>query len=371
MAEEFSEKTEEATPQRRQEAHKEGRVPRSQELTTAMLLLGSALVLTGVAPHVASRMMALMGKSLSVAGEFTLTNEGIIKGAQQLGWNVLGTISLITLAMAAIALAINAVQARGVLSTTPITPKWDRINPLTNAKRIFGKQSLIELLKALLKVVIVGAVIYGVLKSTAIDHIMATAQQSPAALLEIIRRYTVKLLMLSGLAYLGLAAADYFWQYWQFMQQLRMTREELKQELKNSEGDPLLKQRMRSMARNMARRQMFRDVPKADVVIVNPTHRAIALEYDPLKAPAPIVLAMGQRKVAERIKKIALEHGVPVIENRPLAAALISTARVGMMIPAELYVAVAEILAFVFRQRSKQGAHTGYRPISRLIGGEA
>ncbi|HET6407395.1 MAG TPA: EscU/YscU/HrcU family type III secretion system export apparatus switch protein, partial [Chthoniobacteraceae bacterium] len=174
----------------------------------------------------------------------------------------------------------------------------------------------------------------------------------------------------TGLAYLGLAGADYFWQYWEFSQQLRMSREELKQEMKNSEGDPLLKQRMRSMARNMARRQMFRDVPKADVVIVNPTHRAIALEYDPLKAPAPIVLAMGQRKVAERIKKIALEHGVPVIENRPLAVALVTTARVGMMIPAELYVAVAEILAFVIRQRNARGMRRAYQPISHLVGGE-
>jgi len=177
------------------------------------------------------------------------------------------------------------------------------------------------------------------------------------------------------LSYLGLALADYLWQYWQYTQQLRMTKEEVKQEMKNAEGDPLVKQRMRSMARNNARRQMFRDVPKADVVIANPTHRAIALQYDPTVAPAPIVLAMGERKVAERIKQIAFAHGVPVVENRPLAIALIKYARIGTMIPAELYVAVAEILAFVIRQRNERASRysnnlsmPAYRPISHLVG---
>ena len=134
-----------------------------------------------------------------------------------------------------------------------------------------------------------------------------------------------------------------------------MTKEEVKQEMKNQEGDPLLKQRMRSMARQKARRQMFRDVPMADVVIVNPTHRAIALQYDPTRAPAPIVLAMGQRKVAERIKAIARESGVPMIENKPIARALVAKAKVGQMIPSELYLAVAEILAFVIRRRILRG----------------
>jgi flagellar biosynthetic protein FlhB len=174
--------------------------------------------------------------------------------------------------------------------------------------------------------------------------------------------------MTAGIAYLGLALADYLWQYWQYVKELRMTKEEVKQEHKNSEGDPHLKQRMRAVARSMARRQMFRDVPKADVVIVNPTHRAIALQYDALQAPAPFVLAMGERKVAERIKKIALDHGIPVIENKPLAIALLSSARVGMMIPPELYLAVAEVLAFVIRQRRARDGAWGYRPISRLVG---
>jgi flagellar biosynthetic protein FlhB len=251
-------------------------------------------------------------------------------------------------------------------------PNWERINPAANVKRIFGVQSLVELVKALVKVVIVGLAIHSVLGADTMAEIVTTAQQSPMGFLHVIQHYAVKLIMTAGLAYLGLAVADYGWQYWQFVKELRMTKEEVKQEFKNSEGDPHLKQRMRSLARNRARRQMFRDVPKADVVIVNPTHRAIALKYDILQAPAPIVLAMGQRKVAERIKAIALAHGVPVIENRPLAIALISSARVGMMIPTELYLAVAEVLAFVIRQRRTRGSQwAGYRSINYMVGEHA
>jgi flagellar biosynthetic protein FlhB len=371
MADDYGEKTEEATPRKLQEAHDEGRIPRSQELAVALLLLGTALVLAVVIPGVAHQMMLMMGSLLASAGDSVFSNAGTIKLTQMIGWRMLGTVALVSGSMAGISLFVSAIQARGVLSTKPLMPNWERISPLANAKRMFGMQSLIEIAKAIGKVVIVGFAIRSALNGEAMTHILATAQESPRGFLEVVQHYTVKLVLAAGLAYLALAIADYLWQYWQFTKQLRMSKEEIKQELKNSEGDPLLKQRMRSMARNMARRQMFRDVPKADVVIVNPTHRAIALEYDPIKAPAPIVLAMGQRKVAERIKLIALEHGIPVIENKPLAIALLASARVGMMIPAELYIAVAEVLAFVIRQRNERRPKWGYQPISWLVGGKA
>jgi len=368
MADDFGDKTEDATPKKRQEARDDGKIPKSQELSVALLLLGAALVLTTIVPGVASKLMEMMGSSLSSAGDPAFTGEVAVHQVQTMGWRTLGLIASITGAMAAISLVVNAAQARGVASTKPLMPDFNRINPATNFKRIFGTQSVIELLKSLLKLVIVGFAIHAVVGAETINQIVATAQQSPAALLEVIRHYSVKLLMTAGLAYLALAGADYAWQYFQFLKQMRMSKEEIKQEYKNSEGDPHIKQRMRSMARQNARRQMFKDVPKADLIIANPTHRAIAIKYDPMAAPAPLVLAMGERKVAERIKKIAYEHGIPVIENRPLAIALIKNARVGMMIPAELYLAVAEVLAFVLRQRQERGANAGYRPISHLVG---
>jgi flagellar biosynthetic protein FlhB len=163
----------------------------------------------------------------------------------------------------------------------------------------------------------------------------------------------------AGMAYLVLAAGDYLFQWWQHEKSLRMTKEEVKLESKQNDGDPQIKQRRRQIARSYARKQMMADVPKADVIIINPTHIAIAIKYDPTLAPAPIVLAIGQRKVAERIKEIARQAGVPMIENKPLARALLKTAKVGTLIPYELYMAVAEILAFVLRTRGTRGSWEG------------
>lgn len=368
MSEQQGEKTEEPTPKKLQDAREEGKSPRSQELSAAFLLLGASLVMATVIPSTASDLMVLMGTALSNLGESALGNDGVIKLAQMIGWKVLLTILPVALSMAGVSLAIGAFQNRGILTSKPLAPKWERLSPLNNAKRIFGKQALVELVKAVLKVAIVGFAIYTVVNSSTIDDILITAQTSPVNLLAVLKKHTSTLLLTAGIAYIFLAIGDFIWQRWQFGQQMKMTKEEVKRELKSSDGDPLVKQRMRSIARNMARRQMFRNVPKADVVIVNPTHRAIALEYDPVAAPAPTVLAMGERKVAERIKRLAMEHGIPVVENRPLAAALIESARVGTMIPADLYVAVAEVLAFVIQQRQSYKRNWGYQRSGALLG---
>jgi flagellar biosynthetic protein FlhB len=211
-----------------------------------------------------------------------------------------------------------------------------------------------ELLKSLMKLVLIALLVRMTLGS-AWNDFMALTDLGPAAFLPIVKRHIVKLLLSAGLAYLVLAAIDYFWQVWRYEQSLRMSRDEIRQEMKQTDGDPLVKQRIRSFGRSLARRQMMRQVPDADVVITNPTHLAVALVYDPLKAPAPIVVAMGQRKVAERIKAIAKAHGVPCVENKPLARALVASAHVGSLIPSELYVAVAEVLAFLFRRRVARG----------------
>lgn len=368
MSDDYGDKTEEATPKKRKEAIEEGRIPKSPELSVAVLLLGIALVLTAVVPHVASRLLEIMGEGLAAAGDTSFSAEGAVRTLQGLGWRTLSAIMLVAASMAGISLVVNAAQAHGVLSLKPITPQFKRINPASNIKRLIGMQALVELGKSLAKLAIVGFAIHAALGKDAITSIVVTSQQSPAALLQVVMHFSVKLIMTAGLAYLALALADYLWQYWQYTKEMRMSKAEIKQEFKNSDGDPLLKQRMRSIGRARARKQMFKDVPLADVVIVNPTQRAIALKYDPSKAPAPIVVAMGQRKIAERIKKIAIESGVPIIENRPLAIALIKHARVGMVIPVELYLAVAEVLAFVIRQRNERGARWAYRPISHLVG---
>ena len=210
-------------------------------------------------------------------------------------------------------------------------------------------------LKSLGKLAIIGGAVYASIKAALPDAI-ALSQESQIGFLYVVKRYSVRMFATAGAAYLALAAGDYIWQWWQHEKSLRMTKDEIKQEMKQNDGDPHVKQRRRSIARSYARRQMMKDVPNADVVIVNPTHIAIAIKYDPNVASAPYVLAIGMNKVAERIKAIAYDAGVPMVENKPLARALLKTAKVGTLIPYELYMAVAEVLAFVLRTRGRLGA---------------
>jgi flagellar biosynthesis protein FlhB len=354
MAASDQERTEAPTAKRRQDAREEGRIPRSAELTTAILLLGSAGMLKLAGPVLGHHVMAIFGLGLTAIGSAPLDGSSSVTLLRTIGWRALAAIAAWGGGLMLIGLVVSAIQARGVFTTKPLSPQWNRLNPLENFKRVLGLQSAADLVKSLAKLAIVTLAVKQAL-GAAWPDMMALSQQGPIGLLHVVQRYSVRLLMTAGLCYLGLAALDYLWQWWQHERQLKMSHDEIKQEMKQSEGDPLVKQRMRSIGRSLARRQMFREVPKADVVITNPTHIAVALKYDPDVAPAPIVIAIGQRKVAERIKAIAKENGVPMVENKPIARALLASCKVGTMIPSELYVAVAEILAFIFRRRIARG----------------
>lgn len=359
MAASDQEKTEAPTQKKRDEAKEEGKVPRSSELTTSAALIASAMLLNASVP-MATTMRDLFADGLRASGSAALGMDSAIAllrstsvrgGAVVAAWG--GALILVSLAFA-------APQARGVFTGKTLSPDFSRLSPLKNGKRMLGLQSWADLVKSLLKLALVSFAVYQAL-GAAWGDVMGLSQESTQSFFSVSRRYVVKLLMTSGLCYLALAALDYGWQWWQHEQSLRMSRDEVKQEMKQSDGDPMVKQRMRSIARSYARRQMMQAVPTADVVITNPTHIAVALVYDPLKASAPVVVAMGQRKVAQRIKEIAREHGVPCIENRPLARALLASSRIGQLIPAELYIAVAEILAFVIRRRLQHGQPFGER----------
>jgi flagellar biosynthetic protein FlhB len=346
------ERTEEATPRKRDDARNEGRIARSPELNAAAGLLGAALALNALGPGLAARLGEIMRSGLALAGAGPLDRESLTVLLQGLGWKVMAASSALLLALVFAAGAMAAIQARGVLTLTPLEPKLERINPLPNLKRFFGVQPWVDLLKSLLKLVIVAATIWHSLGSAWTDS-LGLSQSTPMALGDVVRSYGVRLLMSAGLCYLAFAAADYLYQHWQHEKELRMSKQEVKEEAKQSEGDPMMKARMRAFGRSLARRQMFREVPNADVVVTNPTHIAVALRYDPDLADAPVVIAMGERKIAQRIKEIAREAGVPTVENRPLARALLASAHVGMAIPPELYLAVAEVLAWVIGKRGR------------------
>lgn len=355
MADTEAERTEEATPKRREEAREEGRIAKSQELTIAVSLLGSAMAISALTPMMGRSLLNILGEGLSQIGTMRvdvgsaplIIRDTLVKA---------GTATLaLLLAMAAATLAIAALQARGVFSLKALAPKFERISPAANIKNMIGMRSVVELIKSIAKLLIIGFAVWGSIKS-AIPDSVALSQMSQMGFLFIVKKHAIRMLASAGAAYLALAAADYLYQWYRHEQQLKMTKEEVKQEMKQNDGDPHIKQRRRAIARQYARKQMMKDVPKADVVIVNPTHIAIAIKYDPTVAPAPYVLAIGMNKVAERIKEIAAEHGVPMVENRPVARALLKTAKVGTMIPYEMYLAVAEVLAFVIRTRGKLGA---------------
>ncbi len=348
--ESLQDRTEAATPRKRKDAHDKGQVPRSQELTTALLLLAAGGLLWAMGPFMTGTFARLLsegtmraGTPLAGAGANAEWIRGIARQTATATAPLFGGLALTGLILA-------AAQARGVLSAQPIQPDWSRIAPHKNISRIWGVRALAELAKSLFKLGIVGGALFLTLRHAWSD-ILTLGQQDPAVLAHWLGRFAIRLLFTAGSTYLFLAAADYAFQLWQHEKQLRMTKDEVRQELKESEGDPQNRARLRNLGRALVRKQMFKDVTKADVVVTNPTHIAVALQYDPLISIAPIVLAMGERKVAERIKKLAYESGVPVIEDKPLARALFAAGRVGLPIPPELYVAVAEVLAFVYKRR--------------------
>ena len=355
MADTEAERTEEATPKRRDEARDEGRIPKSQELTIAVSLLGSAMAISALTPMMGRSLLNILGEGLSQIGTLRVDMESAPLILRDTFMKAGSATLALLLALAAATLAIGALQARGVFSLKALEPKFNRLNPAENIKNMIGVKTVVELFKSLAKVAIIGFAVWGSIK-TAIPESVTLSQMSQLGFMFLVKKYAIRMLAWAGASYLALAGADYLYQWWQHEKSLKMTKEEVKQEMKQNDGDPHIKQRRRALARQYARKQMMKDVPKADVVIVNPTHIAIAIKYDPTVAPAPYVLAIGMNKVALRIKEIAAESGVPMVENRPVARALLKTAKVGTMIPYEMYMAVAEVLAFVIRTRGKLGA---------------
>jgi len=345
------ERSEAATPRRREEARREGRVPRSQELSGAALLLAGtgALAMVG-GPALAHHAVTMLRVGSAWLTADALTPTGAVLLLQQVGRGTLLAMLPFLLGVGGFTLLVNAVQARGVISVEPIVPKLSHIDPLGGLRRLLSPDAAFNLLKSILKLLVIGLVAWVVFKG-AWSEILSTGGAPVPDVLAVIRQLTTRLALLVGLAFLAVAMLDYGFQLWQYERRLRMTRQEVMQEHKETEGDPAIKGRIRQLQRAMARKRMLSHVATADVVVTNPTHIAVALKYDPLVAAAPVVVAMGERLLAQRIKELALRAGVPVVENKPLARALLANAEIGKAIPPALYVAVAEVIAFVFKRR--------------------
>lgn len=357
MAENDSgEKTEEPTGKKLADAREKGNIAKSPEFLTAAFLLGSLMVFSFAWPPLWRFLMDTMGGTLAQAADASHDGLGLIAYLQVMSFRMMVAIVGAMAAMSAIAIGVQAMQTGGLLTTQPLMPKFGRLNPISNIGKFIGPQPYVDLAKSLLKMFIVSYAVYATLADAWPDVQGLALNSSPMALMQLMQKYGYALLKNAGMMFIVLAVADYGFQRWKTHEDLKMTKQEVKDESKAQEGNAEVKGRRRSLARERIRRAMFANVKTADVVIVNPVHIAIAIKYDPSVAPAPYIVALGERKIALRIKELAFQHGVPVIENKPLARAMIKVAKVGTMIPVEMYLAVAEVLAFVMRQRNRYGA---------------
>lgn len=352
------ERTEDATPKRREEAADEGRGARSQEAGIAAAILAAAAAVKLLADDAGVALRDLMGRGLASAGTIALDDGSAVQLLRHTVTRMAASGAAILLTIAGATFFVAAMQSGLRFTPKALKFHWERLDPAKNAQRLLSPTQAVETVKALLKVVVVGLLVWKALES-AFPSTSVLSQAGPATLAPWIAEYVGRLLLTVGIAYAAIGGADYAWQRFQFEKGLRMSKEDVKRESKEENGDPIIRSARRRMAREMAFGQMMQDVAKASVVVTNPTHIAVAIRYDDDLAPVPVVLAMGQDKVAERIKAIAAEHQVPIVENVPIARALFKSAKVGSVIPVELYLAVAEILAYVYKTRQQRGLWRG------------
>jgi len=362
--EDGQERTESPTARRRQMAHDEGRVARSADLSSvAVMLAGAALLATSGGSSLATFARRVLQES---AGALSSGPMGPAGAEQALRTVVLGLVLALLpflLGIVALTVFVNLWQSRGVMSLKPLEPKLSKLNPAAGLKRLLSLDSVMNLVKSLLKLAALGTFSYLTL-SRAWPELVGLSETGPATIMTVIRALGLRLVFMTGLAFLVVAVADYAWQLYRHEQSLKMSKQEVMLEHKETEGDPQIKGRIKGLQRQRARQRMLQSVHRADVVVTNPTHVAVALRYDPAEAGAPVVLAMGERKLAERIKQIARDAKVPLVENKPVARALLATCVVGRPIPPALYTAVAEILAFVYRIRNPRYEREGAREVA-------
>ena len=255
-------------------------------------------------------------------------------------------------AVAGAALLINVLQVGVNFTSKPLIPKLSKLNPISGVARLFSMRSLNELFKSILKIAIIATIAYVTIRGK-MDRLVLMVEMTPAQIGYGAMALAFEIFVKTVMALAILAFLDFAFQKWQFLQDMKMTKEEVKEEWKQTEGDPHVKARIRSLQREASRKRMMSSVPQADVVVTNPTHLAVALSYDSDKASAPIVVAKGRALLAEKIKQIARENNVPIVEDKPLAQALYKQVEVGEVIPILFYQAVAELLAYVYKLKGR------------------
>ena len=342
-------KTEPATPKKRREAREEGQVARSVELNSVAVLFAGLLGLQFIISGFSDSITRMLIETYSLSSSIVLTPDSFSQQAGKLILFVLSILAPLLLTIMVVGVAINVAQVGFGISLKAIRPKFNKINPISGAKKLVSLRSVVELLKGLLKITIITYICYRVITDQMALYFIL-AENSVISTMGVLGKMVFKMTLYVGLALLVMAIADFFYQRWEFEKQLRMTKQEVKDEHKQQEN-PEIKGHIKSAQSKMRRSRMMAAVPDATVVVTNPTFIAIALKYKPVNpTDAPTVVAKGKRKMAQRIKDIAQENDVLIVENKPLARDLYDVCEVGLEIPIMYYQAVAEILATVFKK---------------------
>ena len=357
MAEEqFQERTEKATPRRREKAREEGRVARSQELNSAVILCLGSLILYFLGPNLVSQLKEFMTYSFSEAPLISITSDSLVAIFTSRIWAFFAMMGPIFGILALVAYGVNVLQVGVMFTTKPLEPKVDKLNIVSGFKRMVSVRSLFTLVRDVLKLALISFIGYKAITSN-LDSFFLLSDNSVSVFAGAMGTTALITTLQISAVILILAVLDYAYQKYDFEKNIRMSKQDIRDEMKDTEGSPQVKSRIRQIQREMSRKRMMQEIPKADVVVTNPTHLAVALKYAPDEMESPMVLAKGERLVAQRIKDVARENDVPVVENKPLARALFQMCDVGSHVPAKLYRAVAEVLAYVYRLKdNKAGA---------------
>ncbi len=345
------EKTEEPSQKRIDDAREEGNVPRSVELSSMTILLTGVLGLYFLGGGMWNDMSQASYYLFNNAVDLNLNTENFCAYAEVVVWFMVKLTAPLFMLLMIVGVLTGVAQSGPNFSWKALQPKASKMDPIKGLKRTFAStRALMEMVKSILKVVMVGALSWWTIASMFGDYVMLLDKEIGQFFLYLMMQI-FKLSIRIALLLLLLAVLDYIWQRYKYFKDLRMSRQEMKEERKQQEGDPMVKSRIRSIQMEAARKRMMAEVQEADVVVTNPTRLAVAIKYDPDNMVAPLVVAKGARKVAEKIKEIAREHGIPIVENKPLAQLMFKACKVGGELPSHMYKAVAEVLAYVYRLR--------------------
>lgn len=349
------ERTEDATPRRLQQARKKGQIANSRELNTLIMLMLSGATLWLIGPYAAQEMMQLIKGSLNLTREQIFDPVAMPSLFKEAIFDALAILTPFFVIMVIASVAGPISLGGGMnFSTEAISFKWDKLDPVKGMKRIFAWRGLVELLKALFKFILIGSIAVAFLYSQIDDFLQLSDEPVKQGIAHTTEMMVTAYIVVASTMFL-IAGLDVPFQLWDYKQQLKMTFQEVKDENKETEGNPEVRGRVRKMQREIAQQRMMADVPKADVIVTNPEHFSVALKYDQDSMEAPLVIAKGVDLIAFQIRNIAREHNVPIVTAPPLARALHYTTELNQPIPYSLYLAVAQVLAYVFQLKRRPG----------------